>query len=358
MLEEAKRRGRSAYQVLRTDFVAALRSGADDSAADLADTGPTFAAQSRRAPDSHLALVVGHFSFDDWYATFGDTAAMRVAADWLQQQGIPYDIACHPANGLVGADLGNIDPSTYTIVVFVCGPWTKHDNDVFLGAFSHCLKVGVNISVVDGSGDDFDVLLPRDLPSVSNADVVFSAPPPPTLPLVGVFLVHEQPEYGADQRHREVGAIIEEYVRREEITELRLDTVHVDNATSTRDERQLDNLLRRLDVVITTRLHGMVLSLRAGVPVVAIDPVSGGGKVTAQAKAIGWPLVFAGDDVDADRLSAAVSHCLTGAMTAEIAASVERAHSRIEAIRVEFNAAIGEYDAPRQEPVDVAGRNG
>lgn len=52
---------------------------------------------------------------------------------------------------------------------------------------------------------------------------------------------------------------------------------------------QLDSVLCRLDAVLTTRLHGLVLALRLGVPVLAVDPVNGGGKVGAQAAAWGWP---------------------------------------------------------------------
>ena len=52
---------------------------------------------------------------------------------------------------------------------------------------------------------------------------------------------------------------------------------------------QLESVLSRLDLVVTDRLHGMVLALRAGVPALAVDPVEGGAKVTAQARACGWP---------------------------------------------------------------------
>src|SRR5699024_616497 len=55
---------------------------------------------------------------------------------------------------------------------------------------------------------------------------------------------------------------------------------------------QLDSLLGRLDAVVSTRLHGLVLSLRARIPVVAVDPVLGGGKVTAQARAAHWPALI------------------------------------------------------------------
>ncbi|MDO0929101.1 polysaccharide pyruvyl transferase family protein [Streptomyces sp. TG1A-8] len=57
-------------------------------------------------------------------------------------------------------------------------------------------------------------------------------------------------------------------------------------------------LVSRFDVVVTTRLHGLVLALRTGTPVIAVDPVAGGAKASAQATALGWPAL-----VDADALS-------------------------------------------------------
>ncbi|MGY1653002.1 hypothetical protein [Geodermatophilus sp. SYSU D01119] len=39
------------------------------------------------------------------------------------------------------------------------------------------------------------------------------------------------------------------------------------------------------------RLHGRVLGLEAGRPVVACDPIAGGAEVTRQAGALGRPLV-------------------------------------------------------------------
>jgi hypothetical protein len=74
------------------------------------------------------------------------------------------------------------------------------------------------------------------------------------------------------------------------------------------------SLVSRLDVVITTRLHGLVLALRAGVPALAVDPVAGGGKVTAQARAWRWPGILAAEDTaDRARLNALWDWCLSAA---------------------------------------------
>jgi polysaccharide pyruvyl transferase WcaK-like protein len=62
---------------------------------------------------------------------------------------------------------------------------------------------------------------------------------------------------------------------------------------------------------MTTRLHGMVLGLKNGVPVIAVDAVSGGDKVTRQAKVLQWPEVFAADTVSDVEL--ALDRCLAPA---------------------------------------------
>jgi hypothetical protein len=75
----------------------------------------------------------------------------------------------------------------------------------------------------------------------------------------------------------------------------------------------LTALVSRLDAVITTRLHGLVLALHAGLPALAVDPVAGGGKVTAQARAWGWPAIVAAEQA-ADRrlLGRHWDWCLSG----------------------------------------------
>ncbi|GGZ97981.1 hypothetical protein GCM10010344_77410 [Streptomyces bluensis] len=57
-------------------------------------------------------------------------------------------------------------------------------------------------------------------------------------------------------------------------------------------------MLSRLDLVVTDRLHGMVLALRTGAPALVVDPVEGGAKVTAQARACGWPALVPAERLD------------------------------------------------------------
>ena len=73
------------------------------------------------------------------------------------------------------------------------------------------------------------------------------------------------------------------------------------------------SVLTRLDVIVTTRLHGLVLGLRTGIPVLAVDPVAGGGKVTAQGGVWDWPVLTAEETGDHERMDALWRWCLSSA---------------------------------------------
>jgi hypothetical protein len=66
-----------------------------------------------------------------------------------------------------------------------------------------------------------------------------------------------------------------------------------------------------VDLLVTTRLHGLVLAIKNGVPALAIDAVPGGGKILRQARKIGWPLVFSAENLSAERLAEALDWGLT-----------------------------------------------
>jgi len=262
-----------------------------------------------KRPGEHLALVAGYFSFPDGYATFGDTAALSHVEGWLQKAGVRYDVACHQSNGRVGVELKDVDPSNYDIFVFVCGPW-KANNIGLLQRFSHCLKVGVDLSIEDQSAAElFDLLYPRDMGGQHNPDIVVSTVSARRR-LLGVCLVHTQAEYGARQRHERVHAMVEQYLEESGHAYIFLDTLHRANKYGIPSQTSFESLLSRLDAVITSRLHGAVFSLKQGVPFVAIDPVAGGAKVTAQAKALGWPYILSGDLVTTNQISEMVDSCL------------------------------------------------
>ncbi|CAM5457113.1 Polysaccharide pyruvyl transferase family protein OS=Streptomyces rimosus subsp. rimosus (strain ATCC / DSM 40260 / JCM 4667 / NRRL 2234) OX=1265868 GN=SRIM_032260 PE=4 SV=1 [Streptomyces rimosus subsp. rimosus] len=132
------------------------------------------------------------------------------------------------------------------------------------------------------------------------------------MPLVGVVLTGGQHEYGARRRHEEVTERLTDWLGTVDAARVPLDT-----RLDSRDWRlpatpdHLHAVLARLDVVVTTRLHGMVLALRAGTPALAVDPVEGGAKVSAQAAALGWPAVLRCEQAGKRELDRLFAWCLS-----------------------------------------------
>lgn len=93
-------------------------------------------------------------------------------------------------------------------------------------------------------------------------------------------------------------------------------------------------------LVLTTRMHGMVHALKGGVPVVAVDPISGGAKVQRQAKLAGWPAVLTADELSEKTLREALDYCLTSGARDAARACAERARELLLPVRDEFVAAL------------------
>jgi hypothetical protein len=287
----------------------------------------------------HRVLVAGWFSFPDRQATFGDTEAMRVVVDWLEQTGLPFDVACDPSTGMPGLPMSAVDPGRYSVFVFVCGPWRGGSNDRMLKKFAHCRKIGIDLSPEDPWAHGFDVMIPRDMLDVHNPDLVFASSVP-TLPLVGIIQIRLRPDHPASAWRTRVQSVISEYLAEGDVAPITLDTVCDNNPTGIESAVQLENIIGRLDAVITTRMHGLVFALKKGVPVVAIDTVPGGGKVSAQAQAVGWPLVLSGEDVNAEQIRKAVNRCLETEMREAATQVKAKAAAGLEHVRKTFTEAF------------------
>jgi hypothetical protein len=125
----------------------------------------------------------------------------------------------------------------------------------------------------------------------------------PPVPVTGVILATGQGEYGERRRHALVTAQLTRWLAAVPSAPLELDT-----RLDTRDWRLCSTagaftvLVSRVDMVVTTRLHGLVLALGRGIPVLAVDPVAGTGKVTAQARAWNWPVIVPAEGAADSRL--------------------------------------------------------
>jgi hypothetical protein len=283
------------------------------------------------------ALIVGWFSFSDGHATAGDILAADTLCGWLDRIGCPYDIAAaSPFEG--GIDWMKANPGDYSHVIFVCGPFADIDNTrAFLSRFRQCKLIGLNLSMVKPVDvwNPFDVLIERDSSRRTNPDIVFSANRA-LVPVVGVCLVEP---YGAEFED-EAYAAITRLMATLDVAIVNIDTRLDGNAAGLRTPSEIESLIARMDVVVTTRLHGMVLALKNGVPCISLDPGGGHSKIEKQATKIGWPLVFTSVNTTDAALKSAFDYCLTEEARIAARACGERAKTLVQEIESELLAAV------------------
>ncbi|MFI6037287.1 polysaccharide pyruvyl transferase family protein [Streptomyces sp. NPDC051315] len=274
-------------------------------------------------PDTRRKLLLtGWFSFLHGEVTAGDVLAMERVRDVLVGAGIAHDVAWSPGFRPEALHLVDVRPEDYSALVFVCGPVQGWQIEELHRRFAHCVRVAVGTSVIapdSPAATGFDHVLARDASDAEpGRDLAARAPALPPRPVVGVVLTHGQHEYGRQRRHEQVAEQVTRWLAGKDCARLELDT-----RLDTRDWRlcatpaQLESVLTRLDLVVTDRLHGLVLALRAGVPALAVDPVAGGAKVTAQARACAWPALVPAERLDGRELQRWWHWCLTsGRVTA------------------------------------------
>ncbi|SED00687.1 polysaccharide pyruvyl transferase family protein [Streptomyces melanosporofaciens] len=240
-------------------------------------------------------LLTGWFSFPDGEVTAGDALALRRIRACLDHLGIPYDVAWSAGYRPDALHLSEAAGHLYTHLVFLCGPAHGPQVEELHRSFPSCVRIAVGTSVIDGSAPavtGFHHVLSRDAPGGVRPvpDLAAAAPTGPGAPVVGVVLTHGQGEYAGARRHAEVAATLTRWLAAKDCACLELTTrldAHDWRLCTTAG--QFESVVGRLDLVVTDRLHGLVLALRAGVPALAVDPVAGGAKVSAQGRALSWP---------------------------------------------------------------------
>ncbi len=291
------------------------------------------------------ALVAGWFSFEQMGATAGDLLSRDLACEWLERAGYSYDLALAPPfTG--GVDWRSVDPKSYSHVVFVCGPFGNGEPITeFLPRFAGCRLVGLNLSMLESldSWNPFDLLLERDSSATSRPDVSFLSQGE-RVPVVGIVLVHPQSEYKKRAMHQAAHDAIHRLVASREMSAVAIDTRLDANSTGLRSPAEVESLVARMDVVLTTRLHGTVLALKNGVPVVAVDPIAGGAKIRRQAETIGWPLVFTPEALTDEALQKAFDYCLTESARTKAGYCCARAIKAVQETRDEFISVLTRTD--------------
>jgi len=291
------------------------------------------------------ALVIGHFS------TVGDIEVLREVERQLAAASMQWDVS-PLSKGMTQfnanwVDVRAVDPAAYTHLLVVCGPfWRPYylRCKVDLDAFAHCTRIGINLSMIEdiNAYNPFDRLIGRDNDNWTQPDIAFLHQPA-KVPVAGLCLARSQSEYGKRQKHDSAGTLLRRLARRNGLAVIELDTEWPAerNISGLASPEEFESVCARVDVMLTTRLHGTVLSLKNGVPVVAIDAISaGGGKVLRQAQAVGWPEAYSIDQATDAALDEALARCLQPSARDLARACAMRARQTLADFSEVFAAAV------------------
>jgi hypothetical protein len=191
----------------------------------------------------------------------------------------------------------------------------------------------------------FDLLIERDSPATGRPDLAFAARYD-AVPVVGVCLVEDYPEGATAQAHEAISNLLDRF----EVARVRIDTRLDVNGAGLRTAREIESLFAAVDLVVTTRLHGIVLSLKNGIPVLPVDPAPGGGKIVRQAETLGWPVCFEVNELDDTALDQALQYCLGEEARSRAVVCSGRAREGINQIREELMEVLAGGKATRTSP--------
>ena len=300
----------------------------------------------RRGPPRHReparVLLCGWFSFEHGGNTAGDTMALEVLCRWLEEQGIPYDVARESAARGNGVDWAVVDPGSYRHLIFVCGPIVKNWDEqqrLFERFRGKTELVGLNVSLITQppglKWNPFDVVFGRDGVKEGSPDMAFAFPRRP-VPVAGLILRGHQGEYGEENcLHEMAEQQFADLLAARSCAVVPIDTVVPGNRHGLRSTEEVEALINKCDLVLTTRLHGGVIALKNGVPPIAIDQIRGGAKVLAGMSRVGWPNVFKAEELAAHdrRLTAAFEWSLSPQARRHARACTRRARALLRHLK-------------------------
>jgi hypothetical protein len=290
-------------------------------------------------------LISGWFSFENMGTTAGDLIACGLVCEWLREFKLDFDVASKQEipEGICWEDMV---PQNYTHVIFICGPfgngWPLTD---FLDYFKNSKFIGMNLSLLQSLNewDPFDFLIERDSDRQTNPDITFGAKFQ-KVPVVGVIKAHKQKEYGQRAKHEIANKEIDQLIASREMGIINIDTSLEKNQFGLRTVKEIESVISKTDLVITTRLHGLVLSLKNGIPAIAIDPISGGAKLTQQAKSIKWPYCFNVDTLSQQHLIESFEACLNEKVLIQVNQSAKTGMKKTREIKLRLKKYLQEQE--------------
>lgn len=290
-----------------------------------------------------------------WYGSFknngtiGDYLAVKSLTHFLDTKKYDFDCACYKHfDGLKGniVSLDTINDKEYTVIIFCCGPILKiHENlNKLFTRFETITKIGIGVSLFPKDHfnyyNPFDFVLARENGEKTYEDIAILAPKDVQqkkhirkVSKVGLILRNSQAEYGLENcKWEQANSIL--FKLAHFITKNSKKTLFkslwyyfnkrillIDNhlETSGLTPTQIESLYNDCDIILTTRFHGAILSIRNGIPVIAIDQILSGGKVFNMVHDTGYPFVWKVNEVNPEELEKISTMLLEGKFQNQLA---------------------------------------
>ena len=240
-------------------------------------------------------LVAWYGSFG--HGTIGDLRSMESVVTHMHALGHQVSHATDldvEIPGIQRVDWRTVDPLLFDCVVFVCGPIIRShiESNMLFSHFSSSRMAGVGVSLFSPDSpsycNPFKAVFARQGADKDYGDVAIVAPkslemgrlPRKRNPRIGIVLRGKQVEYGVDLcQWAETEALVLRTAwaaTKDAQGEIKVIENHLVRSTESPDA--IEAHYAECDLILTSRFHGAIESLRSGVPFIAIDQIKGGQK--------------------------------------------------------------------------------
>lgn len=281
-------------------------------------------AEHQGRPPACRRILVAWFGSFDGHGTIGDLRSLEAVVSHLVGRGHDVRHATAAELAIPGAarvKWDEVAPEHMDLLLFVCGPILKRhpETGALFARFAAGVMAGLGVSILPA--DDPNFLNPfrkvfaRQGLRERYGDVAIVAPKGIDLEtihrgndaerrkecVIGVCLRGNQGEYGAARcKAAEVATLFEQLsslvVRHGNGRILEIEN-QLRRAAIPADE--IEKRYEQCDLVLTSRFHGAMMAMRAGVPFIAIDQIAGGAKVEPLLRDLGWRSIYRVDAVNA-----------------------------------------------------------
>ena len=259
--------------------------------------------------------------------TIGDLMAVNNLSAELHARGHEHAILSHPrfaADGHIKCHTLPLVKSEVRTLVFVCGPLLSIPRFVALfRMFPAARKLAVGVSVFPGENTinrlitQFvarDGMIPSFFDMALNEVKAVRVPRQDRPLRVGLCFRGPQKEYAsANCKADRAEALLERVAATISSRPVRISTELSFNSPD-----HIRSQLEEVDIVLTTRLHGSLLTLALGKPVIAVDQIVGGAKVMPLLTRIEWPYVLPVEKASEEQLDGMVRNILHNWPVSEI----------------------------------------